>query len=91
MANVTLNINADVQIANRVKKKKATNDDDFLWIWQITDIYNPAANHGGRISYSMLGDFNERRQFNFQMGGGTSKYWTRRNMTGVTFRTMIVV
>jgi hypothetical protein len=54
-----LNINADIQIA--VKNSTTQN-------WTITDIYNPASEHGGSLSFTKIGDYSERRGYNVVIG-----------------------
>jgi hypothetical protein len=75
-----LSINADIQIA--VKNSTTQN-------WTITDIYNPASEYGGSLSFTKIGDYSEGRGYNARKKEAT--YWTRKNMTGVTFKTMVVV
>ncbi|CAH1364653.1 unnamed protein product [Tenebrio molitor] len=77
---VALSINADIQIA--VKNSTTQN-------WTITDIYNPASEYGGSLSFTKIGDYSEGRGYNARKKEAT--YWTRKNMTGVTFKTMVVL
>lgn len=50
--------------------------------WKMFEVYNQAAKHGGRLIVRHLG---QSFQYN------DSKYIRRKNMTGVIFKSLIVV
>lgn len=79
--NVTININADINVAvlNKSISEKYT----------IFDVYNPAASHGGNIYFIKIGYYDQKVSFNIE--NHKEKYFRRRNLTGVTFKSMIVV
>ncbi|RZC33887.1 glutamate receptor 2-like, partial [Asbolus verrucosus] len=78
--NVNLNINVDIHIA--ISNAKTLN-------WTIIDVYNPAFERGGTLNYTKVGYYNEKQGYNAR--STVAKYWTRKNMTGVTFKTMATV
>nr|CAI5819932.1 unnamed protein product [Callosobruchus analis] len=75
---VKMNINADVNVAVFHNKNNVT----------VYDVYNPASDHGGELKGELLGEY--------QVGSGyiprytENKYWHRKNMTGVKFKSAIV-
>lgn len=76
--NVILNINADIHVAIRNNNN-----------WTIFDVYNPASEHGGVLKYSRMGYYKTGQGYNARTR--EAKYWARKNMTGITFKTMVVV
>ncbi|KAF2895118.1 hypothetical protein ILUMI_11048, partial [Ignelater luminosus] len=82
--NLSLNINSDLYVAlpgntNSNNKPK----------WTIIDVYNPAYKHGGELKTEGIGSYNDAE--GFKIDRQPNKYWVRRNMTGVTFKVMIVL
>ncbi|KAG5894959.1 hypothetical protein JTB14_023308 [Gonioctena quinquepunctata] len=75
-----LNINSDVHLA--VSKGNTGNISIF-------DVYNPASEHGGDLRIEPLGYYNEFEGYKAKYT--QNKYWERRNMTGVVFKSAIVV
>nr|XP_015837359.1 PREDICTED: glutamate receptor ionotropic, delta-2-like isoform X3 [Tribolium castaneum] len=76
--NAVVNINADIHVA----VQSGTN-------WTIFDVYNPASEHGGSLKYTRVGFYSRGRGYNAQTN--EAKYWRRKDMTGVTFKTMVVL
>lgn len=74
-----LNINADVHIAIPYNQT----------LWSIYDAYNPASHHGGKLKVQLIGNYSKVLGYNAPQFG--SKYWRRRDMTGVKFRSAVVV
>ncbi|RZC33820.1 hypothetical protein BDFB_013104, partial [Asbolus verrucosus] len=77
--NVVLNIDADIQVAVQ---------NSTTLSWTIVDIYNPASKHGGALNYTKLGFYNRKQ--GYIVRNNEAKYWSRKNMTGITFKSMIV-
>lgn len=76
---VKLNINSDVHLAVIGDGENIT----------IHDVYNPASEHGGELKISYLGYYNDVDGYNAKIK--ENKYWKRRNVTGVTFKSAVVV
>ncbi|KAJ3637570.1 hypothetical protein MTP99_001018 [Tenebrio molitor] len=74
-----LNINSDV---NLVVLSNETDE------WTVFDAYNPASNHQGQFRTTHLGHYN--RKNGFKIRTRSNKYWTRKNMTGVQFKSAVV-
>lgn len=77
--NVVLNINADIHLA--VPSTPLN--------WTIIDIYNPASKHGGVLNCTEIGLYNEKEGYKFR--NYEAIYWARKNMTGITFKSLVVV
>ncbi|XP_044747292.1 ionotropic receptor 75a-like isoform X2 [Coccinella septempunctata] len=54
----------------------------------VFEIYNPSNRHGGSLKISKIGSYDPEMGFNISVG--REKYWRRRNMTGLTFKSAIV-
>ncbi|RZC36160.1 Lig chan domain containing protein, partial [Asbolus verrucosus] len=80
LKNASLNINCDVNMA------LFDNESDN---WTIFDIYNPASNHEGQFTMKKLGHYNFKDGFRAKMTN--NKYWVRKNMTGVRFKSAVVI
>lgn len=83
-ANLALNINSNIYVAlpdntNSNNKKK----------WGIIDVYNPAYKHGGELKTESVGFYSTAE--GLKVARNSNKYWVRRNMTGATFKVMVVV
>ncbi|XP_068895605.1 ionotropic receptor 75a-like [Tenebrio molitor] len=74
-----LNINSDV---NLVVLSNETDE------WTVFDAYNPASNHQGQFRTTHLGHYNRKNGFKIQTQ--SNKFWTRKNMTGVQFKSAVV-
>lgn len=79
LAKLNLNVNAELTVALR------TNE-----CWKIFEVYNQAARHGGRLSIKHLDNYNCTAK-NVSLEFSKSKYFRRKNMTGVFFKSLIVV
>nr|XP_008196050.2 PREDICTED: glutamate receptor ionotropic, delta-2-like isoform X2 [Tribolium castaneum] len=77
--NVILNINADINV---IIPEKPSN-------WSIIDVYNPASQHGGVLNFTRVGFYNKHDGYKIKYTG--VKYWNRKNLTGVTFKSMVVL
>ncbi|XP_044265375.1 uncharacterized protein LOC123011804 [Tribolium madens] len=77
--NVILNINADIKV---VIPEKTSN-------WSVIDVYNPASKHGGALNFTKIGIYNKHDGYKIKYTG--VKYWNRKNLTGVTFKSMVVL
>lgn len=76
-----LNINSEIHLA--ICDNKETDN------CTIYDVYNPASEHGGELLVKVLGYYN--RNDGYRAKALQNKYWLRRNMTGVTFKSAVVV
>lgn len=74
-----LNVNSNVRLA------VSENDNTSI----IYDVYNAAFMHGGILNITNVGHFNQRDGYIIKKS--TNKYWIRKNMTSVTFKSAIVV
>lgn len=74
-----LNVNADIHLTFPQKNSN----------WTVLDIYNPASQHGGTLNFTQIGFYNRNVGYKIKYCG--SKYWNRKNLTGVTFKSMVVV
>lgn len=79
LSNLKLNINADVNLLS------SDGNDTF----SVYDIYNPAFDHGGYLHFDKIGYYS--KNFGYRISMKTNKYWIRRNMTGIKFKSAIVV
>lgn len=77
---VLLNIDCDIQIA-------LYNNETYNWT--ILDLYNPASEHGGEMKYTPVGFFNRKDGYRARIK--ESKYYVRKNLTGVLFKSVVVV
>ncbi|KAF5282553.1 hypothetical protein FQA39_LY04960 [Lamprigera yunnana] len=77
---VELVINADVTIA--VDYNETGN-------WAILDLYNPSRKDGGKVIVQEIGYYNDEEGYNVSCFG--DKYFVRKNMTGITFKTVFVI
>lgn len=75
---VILNIDADIYVAVKLESGN----------WEIYDVYNPASEHGGLLNVTKIGTYQKNK---LKIKTEKSKYWSRKNTTGVTFRSLIVV
>lgn len=55
----------------------------------IYEIYNPASKHGGEYRMEKIGEYDELKGYAVKNRG--SKYWVRKNMSDVTFKSAVVV
>lgn len=55
----------------------------------IFDVYNPAFKHGGQLRIEVAGFYDEFQ--GYRILSHESKYWKRKNMTGVSFKSAVVV
>lgn len=62
------------------------NSDEYT----IFDVYNPAYKHGGELQIQLLNTYNKNND-TYSLAKTGSKYWMRKNMTGITFRSAVVV
>lgn len=76
---VNLNINSDVTMAIET----------FELFWLLFDVYNQALRHNGQLKYKAIGNYSE--DIGFLVDLQDNKYLRRRNMTGVSFKSAIVV
>nr|XP_023026668.1 uncharacterized protein LOC111514645 [Leptinotarsa decemlineata] len=74
-----LSINSDVHLVIPNEKEN----------FSIFDVYNPASEHGGIVKVIFLGMYNKAVGYMAKYSG--NKYWERRNMTGVNFKSAIVI
>ncbi|KAJ8963510.1 hypothetical protein NQ317_010575, partial [Molorchus minor] len=81
--NVTLYINANIQVI--YPKENVSHVNNFT----VEDVYNPSSNRGGILNHRTLGFYNKMEGYVAREKG--CKYWIRRNMTGVTLKTIVVV
>lgn len=66
----------------------SNNSDEYF----VFDVYNPAYKHGGMLYMSLLNVYNKNKNDgSYSVPGRGSKYWRRRNMAGVTFKSAVVV
>lgn len=77
--NVDINVNA---IVHTVIKKNV--------FWPIIDVYSPARKKGGLLNLTEIGYYDTRKN-TYKVNSFGSKYWIRRNMTGVKFKADVVV
>lgn len=80
--NTNLNINADVNVAT-------VNPNDSKE-YKIFDVYNPAFKHGGKLQIKQLNVYSKSIGI-YTSPTTQSKYWSRKNMSEVTFKSAIVV
>ncbi|KAJ8924531.1 hypothetical protein NQ315_007329 [Exocentrus adspersus] len=78
--NVRMYINADIQI---VFPESVIN-------YTVLEVYNPAHGRGGSVKFHKVGFYNSYHKYKFK-AQRRCKYWIRRNMTGVTLRSLIVL
>ncbi|XP_045477706.1 ionotropic receptor 75a-like isoform X2 [Harmonia axyridis] len=78
--NSSLFVNADILVAVGKSMEKMGLD--------IYEVYNPSNRHGGSLKISKVGSYEPERGFNISWIG--EKYWRRKNMTGLTFKSAIV-
>ncbi|XP_060526921.1 ionotropic receptor 75a-like isoform X2 [Cylas formicarius] len=83
LRNVYLNIDCDVKVAY---PKESNN---FPRGYVIDDVYNPASDRGGELKTRAVGSFDTSHGYHVTELG--NKYFVRRNLTGVTFKTVIVL
>lgn len=81
--NIELYINADINIIY----PELVNGSQRKYI--IEDVYNPAFNKGGELKRMIIGYYNEKD--GYKIDDKDFKYWVRKNMTGVTLQSQIVV
>ncbi|XP_023311151.1 glutamate receptor 2-like [Anoplophora glabripennis] len=75
---VKLNINSEVHLAICENSSCV-----------IYDVYNPASEHGGKLVATVLGHYKTDIGYKAEMS--QNKYWLRRNMTGVNFKSAVVL
>ncbi|XP_031352602.1 ionotropic receptor 75a-like [Photinus pyralis] len=78
--NVNMFINADISVA--ISNQKKSN-------WTVFDVYNPAYKNGGKLVVSEIGYYND--DDGYRVGVEDNKYYRRRNMTGVTFKSVLAI
>ncbi|KAJ8943035.1 hypothetical protein NQ318_022579, partial [Aromia moschata] len=76
---VKLNVNSDVHLVVPLENGTYT----------IVDVYNPAFEHGGKLIKKEIGYYNRNDGYIVKIRG--NKYWERRNMTGATFKSAVVI
>lgn len=79
---MNLNINADINVA-AVNTK---NNKEYI----IFDAYNPAYKHGGTLRIKQLNVYN-KNVGTYLSPNTDSKYWMRKNMSKVMFKSAVVV
>lgn len=79
-SNAPLNINSDVHLTLYNSAEKLTD---------IFDVYNGAYNHKGVLIVTKAGFYTKGK--GYDVSKIENKYWKRRNMTGITFKSAIVV
>ncbi|XP_057653375.1 ionotropic receptor 75a-like [Diorhabda carinulata] len=77
--NIELYIDADINLLYPTKYN------NFF----VVDVYNPASTKGGGLKTLNLGKYNNTS--GFRMKKENYKYWSRKNMTGVVLRTIVVL
>ncbi|KAJ8963826.1 hypothetical protein NQ314_005357 [Rhamnusium bicolor] len=81
--NVGMYINSNIQVVYPGRNGKGG-----IKHYTIDEVYNPSSDRGGTLKHYNIGFYNENNGYNTK---DEYKYWIRRNMTGVTLKTMIVV
>ncbi|XP_063918654.1 glutamate receptor ionotropic, kainate glr-3-like [Zophobas morio] len=79
LKSLPLNINSDVNLAYPHSK------DEYV----ILDVYNPASQHSGQFTSGIVGYYNKHAGYKATIP--ENKYWIRKNMTGVRFKSAVVV
>ncbi|KAF7266733.1 hypothetical protein GWI33_019954 [Rhynchophorus ferrugineus] len=79
---VNINIDVNIRVAYPALASLGI-DAEFI----IDDVYNPAFNRGGTLIKEVVGQYDGSK---YQVKQQTNKFWDRRNLTGITFRTMTV-
>ncbi|CAH1113582.1 unnamed protein product [Psylliodes chrysocephalus] len=79
-----LNINSDMNLVI-LKQSDSINNANV----SIYDVYNPAFEHGGELKVDIFGYYNQKQ--GYIINNLENKYWRRKNMTGVTFKSAVVV
>lgn len=79
-----LNINSDMNLVI-FKQSDSINNANV----SIYDVYNPAFEHGGELKVDIFGYYNQKQ--GYIINNLENKYWRRKNMTGVTFKSAVVV
>ncbi|XP_050305883.1 ionotropic receptor 75a-like [Anthonomus grandis grandis] len=78
---VNLNVNSDVKVAYPNPHQFAT--------YVIDDVYNPAYLKRGGLKTSEVGFYDANR--GYRLHQTQNKYFTRRNLTGIQFNTLVVL
>lgn len=79
LKNVDLTINADITVA--VNMNNIT--------WNIFDVYNPYSKRNGELKIKKIGFYDEKNKLKIKTA--ESKYKERRNLTGIEFKSFIVL
>lgn len=82
--NVNLNIDSEVKVAY-----PSTNLTTHQTHYILDEVYNPAYGKGGDLKWFKTGTYDNRN--GFQMQKMRNKYVVRRNLTGVYFKSLVVV
>lgn len=82
LGNTNLNINVDVNVA----AINPINNDEYM----IFEVYNPAYTHGGTIRIKTLNVYKKSNGI-YPSSNRGSKYWIRKDMSEVTFKSAVVV
>lgn len=80
LEDVNLNVNSEFTVA---LKRNDT--------WQVFEVYNQAAKHHGKLFVKNVGDYKHYNNNILLFRDNTPKYIRRKNMTGVIFKSLIVV
>lgn len=79
---VELYINADISVVYPEYQENSK-------VYIVQDVYNPASNRGGSLKTSIVGYYTKKRGYVITKSG--FKYNLRKNMTGVTLKSIVVV
>lgn len=79
MSRIETNINADVTVADLKELSNIS----------LYDVYNPAFKNGGVFRMQSIGYCNENEGYVVKYRG--NKYWSRKNMSEVHFKSAVVV
>lgn len=77
--NATIYINADITVS-------LSNAEERL---DIFDLYNPSTSHGGSLKVVNIGFHHP--EMGFSISQNKEKYWRRKNMSDLIFKSAIVV
>nr|WJJ63355.1 ionotropic receptor 64a [Pachyrhinus yasumatsui] len=80
-----LNVDSDIKVAYPTNEFNATMSKEFI----IDDVYNPAYQRGGELKASEVGYYSKKQ--GYHADELQNKYVARRNLTGVVFRSIVVL
>ncbi|KAK9883985.1 hypothetical protein WA026_004921 [Henosepilachna vigintioctopunctata] len=81
LKDLNIDINSDIHLA--------VQDQSNSYNREIYDAYNPSRNHGGDVIIKKIGKFSTKRGYILEKQ--SDKYWRRKNMTGLTFKSAVVI